>query len=157
MEQYLKVLIQSMNAKEECLNKLLEKTEAQTGILKEESMDWDAFDRLIDEKAELIEELDRLDDGFQKVFDRIRDELDGRRAEFKEEIGTLQRQIRKVTEQSTSLMAAEQRNKDLVTSRAGKARQQIREGRANARAVTTYYNNMNQINTVDPQLMDKKK
>ncbi|MCR5249146.1 MAG: flagellar protein FlgN [Lachnospiraceae bacterium] len=157
MEQYLKVLIQSMNAKEECLNKLLEKTEAQTGILKEESMDWDSFDRLIDEKAELIEELDRLDDGFQKVFDRIRDELDGRRAEFKEEIGTLQRQIRKVTEQSTSLMAAEQRNKDLVTSRAGKTRQQIREGRANARAVTTYYNNMNQINTVDPQLMDKKK
>ena len=157
MEQYLKALITSMQEKISCLERLQEKTDKQTALLSAEVMDWDAFDQLIDEKAELIEELDKLDDGFQSVFDRIRDELDGKRAQYKKEIATLQEQIRKVTDQSTALMATEQRNKDLVVKQTGAARRQIAQNRMNSRAAANYYKNMNQINMIDPQLMDKKK
>ena len=120
-------------------------------------MDWDAFDALIDVKAELIEELDKLDDGFNAVFNRIRDELDGKRAQYKKEIARLQEQIREVTAQSTSLMASEQRNKDLMEKQAMGTRKQLRQTKVNSRAAASYYKSMNQINTIDPQLMDKKK
>ena len=157
MEQYLRALIRSMEEKIRCLSLLQEKTDKQTQLLTEETMDWDAFDALIDEKAELIEELDGLDDGFTSVFDRIKDELDKKRAEYKEEIATLKQQIRKVTEQSTSLMASEQRNKDLVIKQTGAARREIAQRKTSSRAAANYYKSMNQINMIDPQLMDKKK
>ena len=114
MEEYLKALITSMDEKSRCLRTLQEKTDEQTAILQAEEMDWDGFDALIDEKAELIEELDKLDDGFNTVFNRIREELDGKRAKYKKEIARLQEQIQEVTAQSTSLMATEQRNKELM-------------------------------------------
>ncbi len=157
MEEYVKALITSMDEKSRCLKTLQEKTDEQTAILQAEEMDWDAFDALIDEKAELIEELDKLDDGFNTVFNRIREELDGKRQQYKKEIARLQEQIREVTAQSTSLMAAEQRNKDLMEKQAMGARKQLRQTRVNSRVAASYYKSMNQINTIDPQLMDKKK
>ena len=157
LNEYLHALITSMDAKAECLRKLQDKTDAQTGILNAADMDWDAFDALVDEKDALIDELDRLDDGFQAVFERIKDELLAKKAEHKEAIAKLQGQIRTVTEQSTSLMAAEHRNHELASAKFAAAKRNIRQSRNTSKAAANYYANMNQINYIDPQLMDKKK
>ncbi len=157
IEEYLRALITSMDAKAECLQKLQEKTDAQTGILNSEEMDWDAFDALVDEKDVLIDELDRLDDGFQAVFERIKDELLEKKSDHKETIAKLQGQIRAVTEQSTSLMAAEHRNHELASAKFAATKRGIRQSRTTSKVAANYYANMNQINYIDPQLMDKKK
>ena len=157
LEEYLKALITGMDAKAECLNKLQQKTDAQTELLKADTMNWDAFDALVDEKDILIDELDKLDDGFQSVFERIKDELQAHKPEYKNGIAKLQEQIKRVTAQSTSLMASEQRNKDLAEKHFASAKKGIRQSKTTSRVAANYYANMNQINYIDPQLMDKKK
>lgn len=157
MEQYLDTMIQSMDEKEKCLTKLLQMTLLQKVAIEEEKADWDTFDRLIDEKSDLIDRLEVLDDGFQTVFDKIREELEGKKAQYRDRIARLQEQIRKVTDLSNALMAEEQRNKTLMENRATLDRKQIRQTKANAKAASNYYNSMNRINYIDPQLMDKKK
>ena len=156
-EEYLNALTAGMDAKSECLRKLQEKTDAQTELLKSDTMDWDAFDALVDEKDSIIDELDKLDDGFQSVFDRVKDELLERKSEYKGIIVKLQEQIKNVTAQSTSLMATEQRNKDMAEKHFASAKKGIRQSKTTSRAAANYYANMNQINYIDPQLMDKKK
>ena len=157
MEQYLDALLRSMDEKTACLELLLEKTAAQAEILAAEAVDWDAFDALIDEKAELIDRLEVLDDGFVSVFDRIKDELETKKDAYKPQIARLKEQIKKVTEQSASLMANEKRNQEQMTKQTGAERKRIRETRSRSKAAASYYKSMNQINYVDPQLMDKKK
>ena len=157
IEEYLRALITSMDAKAECLHKLQERTDVQTGILNAEEMDWDAFDALVDEKDVLIDELDKLDDGFQTVFERIKDELQTDKDKYKSSIAKLQDQIKHVTEQSTSLMAAEHRNHELASTRFASEKKKIRQSKTTSKVAANYYANMNQINYIDPQLMDKKK
>ena len=157
LEQYLDAMIQSMDEKEACLEKLLAMTAEQGAVLQKEQPDWDTFDRLIDEKADLIDRLEALDDGFQSVFDKVRDELEGKKAQYKDRIVKLQQQIRAVTDQSNVLITAEQRNKSLMESQASMERKRIRQTKTNAKLASNYYNSMNRINFIDPQLMDKKK
>ena len=157
MDQYLDAMIQSMNEKIECLDQLLRKTRQQKEAICAEKADWDTFDRLIDEKEELIDRLDQLDDGFQAVFDKIREELEGKKAQYRDKIVKLQEQIRKVTDRSNELIAEEQRNKAIMENRAASERKQLRQTKTNAKLASNYYNSMNRINYIDPQLMDKKK
>ncbi len=157
MERYLDAMIQSMNEKSDCLKQLLEMTAQQEQAISGENIDWDTFDRLIDEKETVIDRLGQLDDGFQAVFDKIRDELEDRKAQYKDRIAKLQEQIRQVTDQSNALITAEHRNKTLMETQATQERKRIRQTKANAKVATNYYNSMNRINFIDPQLMDKKK
>ena len=157
MVQYLDAMIQSMDEKSDCLKRLLDMTAHQEKALAGEVIDWDAFDRLIDEKEMVIDRLGELDDGFQAIFDKIRDELEGKKAQYKGQIAKLQMQIRQVTDQSNALIAAEQRNKTLMENATSMERKRIRQTRTNARVASNYYNSMNRINLIDPQLMDKKK
>ena len=157
MERYLDAMIQSMNEKSNCLKQLLDMTAQQEKALFGGSIDWDTFDRLIDEKEAVIDRLGQLDDGFQAVFDKIRDELEDRKAQYRDRIAKLQEQIRQVTDLSNALITAEHRNKTLMETQAMQERKRIRQTKANAKAATHYYNSMNRINYIDPQLMDKKK
>jgi len=157
MEQYLDAMIQSMDEKESCLEKLMQMTMQQKTAIEADKADWDTFDRLIDEKSELIDRLEVLDDGFQSIFDKIRDELERKKAQYRERIAKLQQQIRKVTDLSNALMTEEQRNKTLMENKALAEKKQLRQTKVNAKVASNYYNSMNRINYIDPQLMDKKK
>ena len=157
MEQYLDAMIQSMDEKSDCLKQLLDMTAQQEQAISGENKDWDTFDRLIDAKEVVIDRLGELDDGFQAVFDKIRDELEGKKAQYKDRIAKLQEQIRQVTDQSNALITAEQRNKTIMENATSTERKRIRQTKTNARLASNYYNSMNRINMIDPQLMDKKK
>lgn len=156
-EQYLKTLIQSMEEKKAVLKDILDGTDKQRSALEAEEPDWEEFDRMLDEKGKLIEELIKLDDGFNAVFDRIKDDLVSNKEKYRNEIATLQDQIRYVTEQSNAIQAAESRNSALVKIKLGESRKKIKQTKVSVQAASRYYTAMNRINLVDPQLMDKKK
>lgn len=157
IEEYLQALRTGLDEKSDVLRRLQEKTDGQTELLKAEKTDWDAFDLLIDDKDALIDELDRLDDGFNAAFDKIKDELKSRQTEYRAQIAELQNRIQTVTAQSTSLQASEQRNHELAVQKFATERRGIRQQKTSNRVAANYYANMNKINFIDPQLMDKKK
>ncbi len=157
MEEYLRAMIRGLEDKADCLKRLLDMTQQQAVLLKADSVDWDAFESLGQQKDDEVSRLNDLDDGFQAVYDKIREPLNERKEDYKAQIGRMQELIRGLTGDSSSLLAEEQRNKELLMNRLGQERKRIQQSRTSSRVASNYYNTMNRINYIDPQLMDKKK
>ena len=157
MEQYLNSLIEGLKAKENMLDELTALTEKQQTIVSGEKIDWDAFDAIVDEKSDIIEKLNQNDEGFTAVFDRIKDDLKSQMGEYSSYIEQIKSGIANVTNKSTSLMALEQRTKTRVENAFKRQKKEYNNSKTSSRVATNYYNAMNKMNFVDPQLMDSKK
>lgn len=155
-KQYIQMMLESLQKKEKVLIALLDKSGKQKETLSAQTVDWDAFDALTEEKGVLIDELLQLDEGFESLFERVKEPLTQRKELYKTEIGFMQSVIRSLTEKSAELESLEQRNKKLVETRMAESRQTIKQSKLGSQAAMQYYQRMNRINTVDPQLMDKK-
>ena len=66
MDTYLDMLQDSLKKKLEILNRIMDHQKKEADMLREESMDMEAFDKSINEKVELAESIDSLDDGFEQ-------------------------------------------------------------------------------------------
>ena len=157
MEQYLNSLIEGLKAKENMLDELTALTEKQQDIVSGEKIDWDAFDAIVDEKSDIIEKLNQNDEGFTAVFDRIKDDLKSQMGKYSSYIEQIKSGIANVTNKSTSLMALEQRTKTRVENAFKRQKKEYNNSKTSSRVATNYYNAMNKMNFVDPQLMDSKK
>lgn len=156
MKEYLDALEQSLNKKLTLLKQIMEKSREQGELLKTEDLTPEELDDNINEKAALIEELELLDNGFDRVYENIRKEIDANRNRYKEEIRRLQELIRQVTALGTQIQTEEARNKEQAVKKFATIRKQIKESRASAQAVNKYYQSMMKLNYVDPQFMDDK-
>ncbi len=155
-KQYIRMMLESLQKKEAVVESLLSGSEKQKEVLSAKEVDWDAFDALTVEKGKLIDELLQLDEGFESLFERVKGPLTQNKDMYKTEIGFMQATIRTLTDKSAELETLEQRNKKLVETRMAESRQVIKQSKMGSQAAMQYYQRMNRINTVDPQLMDKK-
>lgn len=157
VEQYLGMLENSLKEKKTILRELIQLSEKQREIVINENVEWDAFDKIVDEKGSLIEKLDTLDSGFDSVFGRIKEEIGVNKNIYKDSIQRIQKLITEVTDESTSLMAIEERNREQITNGFKEAKQKLNQGMVSNRVANNYYKAMSRVNFIDPQLMDKKK
>lgn len=157
MDNYLSVLEDSLKKKLQILDELTDYTTQQQELLKVEELDYEAFDRLVDQKEPLIQRIMELDQGFETVYDRIKEQLLGNKEQYAAQIRALQSLIGELTDKSVKLQTMEQRNKSAVEQQFRKSREKIRQGRQNKQAALNYYKNMNNANYVAPQFLDDKK
>ena len=129
----------------------------QQELLKVEELDYEAFDRLVDQKDPLIQRIMELDQGFETVYDRIKEQLLDNKEQYAAQIKALQSLIGELTDKSVKLQTMEQRNKSAIEQQFRKSREKIRQGRQNKQAALNYYKNMNNANYVPPQFLDDKK
>lgn len=156
LKQYLKMLDQSLDQKKQMLDQMIEMTAAQKVSLDKDPVDWEGFDQLVEKKAEMIERLDKMDDGFESVYDRIREELLKDKEQHKELVAAIQKKIQAVSDDSAALMAAERRNKEQVEIKIAEEKKRLQQRKTTSKVATNYYRSMNKVNLIDPQLMDKK-
>lgn len=104
-----------------------------------------------------IGELTKLDEGFELLYDNVKQELVGNRQKYADQIRNLQELITKITESSVSIQAQEARNKALVENCFKRERQNLGQSRKNSQAVYGYYQNMNNLKGAQSQFMDQKK
>ena len=140
MDNYLSVLEDSLKKKLQILDELTDYTTQQQELLKVEELDYEAFDRLVDQKEPLIKE-----------------QLLGNKEQYAAQIRALQSLIGELTDKSVKLQTMEQRNKSAVEQQFRKSREKIRQGRQNKQEALNYYKNMNNANYVPPQFLDDKK
>ena len=114
IENYLDILADSLQKKSIVLDKIEDENNKQAKMLKSDSFPYDEFDAAIDRKGELIEELTALDDGFDALYQRIREQLQDNRDKYKDQIAGLQKLVKEVTDKSVAVQAQEARNKQLV-------------------------------------------
>lgn len=154
--EYLKVMQDSLNKKEQLLKGILELSKEQRDIAEQDTMDWEAFDNNGERKGELIEALLKLDEGFEHIYERVREELTQNTSKYATQISAMKDSIRRVSELGAQIESLEQRNKVLIEKHFSETKKEIKQSKVGMKAAMQYYQGMNKINTVDPQLMDKK-
>lgn len=157
MENYLNILEESLHKKLVVLDKIQAYNEEQYQIFSAEVVDMSKFDEAIEEKGRLIEELTKLDDGFESLYANIATQLQAEKEKHTVQIKTMQDLIRQVTEKSMTVQASEARNKTLIEQYFAKEKKQIKEGRVNSKAAYGYYQNLNKAVLEDSRGFDLKK
>ena len=154
---YLQILEQSLDKKINVLNRIIEQDQIQLGQLQDPNLDPDDFDQTVEKKAKLIEELELLDDGFEQVFARVKDEIGDHKETYKTEIRQMQEKIRQITAKSMEIQTQEARNKNLMEQKFNSVHKQVKEIRQSQKVVNQYYRNMMKNTYADPQFLDNKK
>ena len=151
------VLVESLEKKSRILDEIIKENEAQETLFKQEALDMEALDVSADRMGELAQKLELLDEGFEAVYDRIREELMENKLAYRGEIRRMQELIAEITEKVVRINAARMRNKMQAEKQFKKSRQQIGKAASKMKASQNYYNNMNRLNYVHPQFYENKK
>lgn len=155
-ENYVDIMIQSLKKKEQVLQAIISENIKQREILEDTEGDADAFDATVETKAKHIDQIDQLDSGFQKLFDRVKAEIDSNKDSYSDKIKEIQKYIRSVTDLSVEIQTQEARNKDLMIEKFSEIKSQARNIRVSNAAASKYYQSMSKVNLIDPQFMDDK-
>lgn len=156
-ENYVLILRESLEKKVEILQHIREENQKQKQVLEDNNSDVDEFEATLDYKDSLVEQMLKLDDGFETLFARVQEELEANKETYKDEIHRMQDLIRQITDLSTGIQAQEQENHKLAKQKFAYVRQQVQKVRKSQKAVNSYYQNMLKEGAVEPQFMDKSK
>ncbi|MCI7042054.1 MAG: flagellar protein FliT [Lachnospiraceae bacterium] len=157
MENYLNILEESLQKKLKVLEEIALYNQGQEELLKKEKVSLEELDENMNQKEELIQKVTALDEGFETLYERIKEQILTHKDDYKEQIRKLQQLISQVTEKSVSIQAQEARNKKLIEDYFKKERSQLRQNRQSSKAAYDYYKSVNNANVVMPQMMDQKK
>ena len=157
MDTYIKMLCESLDKKIQILNQIMQLDQDELELLKKERLDMESFDKSVDTKLKLMGQIDKLDEGFETVYDRIREQMLTHKDEYAEQIKRLQQQISQITEMNVSIQALESRIRLAMDRYAKRENATINQRRNTGKAAQSYYNNMRKLNYVDAQFMDSKK
>ena len=155
--KYINILVDSLEKKLSVLDDILHKNDEQNIMITMESFDMQAFDRVVLEKAALLEKLDLLDAGFEGIYEKIKNELVQGKELYKNEIFRMQSLIAIITDKSIQIQTTEERNKKKIEDYFRNTHSEYKRVRATTKAASTYYKAMSRLNTIDPQLIDRKK
>lgn len=157
-QTYIDLMIDSLKEKMNILDELLTLSKKQGECIRGKQADTPAYDELYQKKDQLIQALLDLDAGFEKMFQRVKEELDQNREAYKDHIILMQNLIRQLTDKSVSLQAVELRNKDAMEQYLKGERETIRQFHNNSRASDLYYQNMpNRTQQIPSFFYDEKK
>ena len=156
-KEYIAILQQSLEKKNRILDLIIEKNKEQRILFTDDTLPPERLEENIKEKGDLVDQLDQLDDGFEQVYNRVREILNKEKEAYRDEIKRMQELIREITDKSATIQAQEQRNKELAVQKFASVKKEIRKARTSTKAASQYYKSMAKTNVVDSQFLDKKK
>lgn len=157
LEALLQILQESLVKKTELLTAIEEKSKEQEAILKKENFTFKELDENMDAKSELIEQLIRLDNGFETLYGKIRGELIENKDLYKIQIEEIQNLIVEVTARGASIEAIEARNKAAIETYFSKAKRELQSKKNASSVAHRYYQTAKKLSNLPPQFLDQKK
>ena len=156
-KQYVTALEESLEKKIRVLDEIYRISQLQTEILDKKPMDFERFDAYVDDKDICIEKLNKLDEGFEILYERVGQELKENRAAYEKQIVHMQQMITEITDKSVAIQTLEERNRKAVAEALSNERKELGQGKRSLNVAMNYYCNMSGANVVPPHYMDKKK
>lgn len=153
---YLDILIESLDKKSRILNDILELTKKQQQAINEEELGLDEFEKLMDSKQKLIEEIQLIDSGFQSTYDRIKENISKQIDLYREEIIQLKQNITKASEIGIAIQVLEERNKQNIENHFKKGKNKVKTFKKSKSTAANYYKNMNKLQENQSYFLDKK-
>ena len=160
VEDYIQIMIESLTKKSELLDRIIRKNEAQHDCVADkeyEEIDWDAFNLIVAEKQAAIDRIVKMDEGFQSLYDRVKEQLNEDRDKYTDKIKEIQRLIEKVTGQGVKITTGEERNRKIIENVFGKRKKEIRRTRNSLRVANSYAQTMSGDFGMDLSSQDIKK
>jgi midasin (ATPase involved in ribosome maturation) len=156
-DTYMALLEASLIKKSDTLDQLILLSKEQEIEISQETMNEDHFEEIFQKKDELIETILKLDDGFEQVYLRIKEELNNHPGSYQKEIGRLTGLIAEITDKGVTLQAIELRNKTNLELYLQRKRKGIRDSKVSMKSANNYYKNMANQNQQESYFFDKKK
>ena len=154
---YIKIMIESLKKKIEILDEIIIKNKEQKEIISKENLETNEFEKNLEEKSRLVEKIEDLDDGFQNVYNHVKEELSGNRKEYAGEITRLQELIGIITDKGILIQTEEERNKNMIQTHFSTIKKEIKQTKKGRKVASDYYKSMSKTGMVEPQFLDKKK
>lgn len=154
---YIEILKQSLTKKIELLDTIMALNVLQKDMLENPDLDPDELEENLNRKADLVEQLSKLDDGFSQIYDRVRVDLTENRGTYSEDITRMKRDITAITDKSTAIQSQEKRNQVLMQQKFTSVKKQIKEVKKSRQAVNSYYRNMMKMGAPEAAFLDDKK
>ncbi len=155
--EYINIMIQSLEKKSRLLDQIIKLNNIQKQLLEDPNLDVDDFEKNVNDKGTLIEQLELLDSGFESLYEKVQGELGQNRSRYTEQIKKMQELIRTVTEKGNGIAAQEQRNYKQAQLKFASVRKQVKNVRDSQKAVKQYYSTMMKRAENTPQFIDNKK
>ncbi len=138
MGQYLEILEESLRKKIELLDRILKYNQDQEGLFEDPTSELERYDDYIEEKGRMTEELEKLDDGFESLYERVSEELKAGREMYADSIRRMQELIRQISEKTASVQAQEARMKASLERNMEARKAEIGRVRRSVQASRTY-------------------
>lgn len=155
-EQSILVLKESLKKKIRVLDEIYRLSQYQKELLSVKPVDYKQFDTYVEDKDVCIENLNKLDEGFELLYNRVAEELKEHRNQHKQLIQDLQELIEQITDKSVAIQALEERNKQTLQQVLLEERRELGKGRRSVSVAQNYYKNMSRTGLDGSQFMDQK-
>ena len=145
VEDYIQIMIESLSKKSELLDRIIRKNEAQHECVAGktyEEVDWDAFNLIVAEKQTAIDRIVKMDEGFQSLYDRVKEQLNDDKDKYSDKIKEIQKLITKVTEQGVKITTGEERNRKIIEKVFGNRKKEIKRTRNSLKVANSYAQTM---------------
>lgn len=156
-KEYIDIMIQSLEKKSRLLDQIIKLNQVQKQLLEDPNLDVDDFEKNVSDKGMLVEQLELLDQGFEQLYEKVKEQLLHNRSQYSKQIERMQELIKMLTEKSTTVQAQEQRNYQQAQLKFSSIRKQVKNVRDSQKAVRQYYSNMMKRAENQPQFIDNKK
>ena len=138
-------MIESLTKKSDLLDKLIRKNEAQHECVAGkgfDEIDWDEFNLLVEEKQTAIDRILKMDEGFQSLYDRVKEQLNEDKDKYTDKIKEIQRLIAIITEQGVKITTGEERNRKIIEKVFGNRKKEIKRTRNSLKVANSYAQTM---------------
>lgn len=154
---YVQLLADILEKKLIVLKRLTGITEQQEKLISSDTLfEEELFLETISLKEEQIQNLSKLDTGFEQVYESVKEELDGNKENYVKEISLLKEQISNITDMSVKLQVLEKRNKSKLELVFTQKRREIKNARISSQTATSYYKSMANNHKPESFFYDKK-
>ena len=157
---YVNLLIESLEDKIKVLDEIIKTDAEQADILKEPEIDLDELRENQEKIGELAGKLDKLNDGFESVYSKVRNELQDNMDLYRDEIKKMQELITVITDKSVKIEAEQSRNKSSAGRFFKDKRKELSDRRNAVQKINLYANQMHSVipkGQADAAFLDKKK
>ena len=146
---YVTMMVDTLKKKEQILRSLLQRTKEQETLLRSEELDQDEFSATIEAKGTEIDELNEIDEGFEALFQAVKQEITSNRDDYRSQIEAMQSLISEISDLGVQIQALEKQNSERFKMYLSDKRKEIHDFHVNNRTASNYYQNMANVHTTD--------
>nr|WP_294492597.1 flagellar export chaperone FlgN [uncultured Anaerosporobacter sp.] len=154
---YFDALKENLTKKLAVFDSIYNIVQEQSEVLIDKEVDIDRFNQLLDEKEELIRQVDELDKSFETLYVRIKDILTDNKEEYRLAIVNMQDIIRNITSLGVKIKVLEQQNKMKVEIYLENKKNIIKSFKSNSNMSKKYTQSMTNQHYGQSYFYDKKK